>query len=161
MSVSRSPARAVVDLSAGVVVATVEIAAPPERVFRSLTDPTEVVAWWGSDDTYRTEEWSAEVRVGGRWLARGHGADGRPYSVGGEFLEVDPPRKLVQTWNYDWEGGHSTLLAYTLEPIDGGTRVTVHHSGFGDRRESCRSHGEGWERVLGWLRAHAEKEQVA
>jgi uncharacterized protein YndB with AHSA1/START domain len=71
--------------------------------------------------------------------------------VGGEFLEVDPPRRLVQTWNYDWEGGHSTRLAYTLEAIAGGTRLTVHHTGFGERRDSCESHGAGWEMVLGWL----------
>jgi uncharacterized protein YndB with AHSA1/START domain len=154
MSIARSPARAVADLTEGIVLASVEIAAAPERVFRALTDPNEVVAWWGSAETYRTEEWSADLRVGGRWQARGRGADGRPYSVGGEFLEVDPPRKLVQTWNYDWDGGHSTVLAYRLEPIDGGTRVTVRHSGFGDQRASCRSHGEGWEMVLGWLSAY-------
>ena len=154
MSISKSPARAVADLSAGSVVATVEIAAPPERVFAALTDPGQVVEWWGSDDTYRTEHWSADVRVGGRWLGRGRGRDGQPYSVGGEFLEVDPPRRLVQTWNYDWEGGQSTRLAYTLEPIAGGTRLTVHHTGFGERRDSCRSHGAGWEMVLGWLHDH-------
>ncbi len=154
MSVSKSPARAVADLSDGVVLATVEIEAPPERVFRALTDPNEVVAWWGSAETYRTEEWSADVRVGGRWQGRGRSADGKPYSVGGEFVEVDPPRRLVQTWNYDWEGGQSTVLAYKLEPIDGGTRLTVRHTGFGDRRESCRSHGDGWEMVLGWLKAY-------
>ena len=157
MSVSKSPARAVADLSAGAVLATVEIEAAPERVFAALTDPNEVVAWWGSEETYRTETWHADLRVGGRWEARGRGADGKPYSVGGEFLEVDRPRKLVQTWNYDWEGGHSTVLTYVLEAIDGGTRLTVRHTGFGERRDSCRSHAAGWEMVLGWLEAHVTR----
>jgi uncharacterized protein YndB with AHSA1/START domain len=154
MSVSNSPARAVVDVGAGTVVTSVEIAVPPERVFGALTDPHQVVSWWGSAETYRTEAWSADLRVGGRWQARGRSADGKPYSVGGEFLEVDPPRKLVQTWNYDWDGGHSTVLAYELEAIAGGTRMTVRHSGFGEHRDACRSHGAGWELVLGWLLAY-------
>ena len=35
--------------------------------------------------------------------------------------------------------------------IEGGTRLTMRHDGFGDRVESCAGHAEGWERVLGWL----------
>jgi uncharacterized protein YndB with AHSA1/START domain len=154
MTVSKAPARAFADLDEGTVLASVEIAAPPERVFDALTDPKQLVAWWGSPDTYQTEEWAADVRVGGRWRARGRSADGKPYTVEGEFLEVDPPRKLVHTWIYDWDGGRSTTVAYRLEPIDGGTRVRLRHWGFGDRIEACRQHGQGWERVLGWLRAH-------
>lgn len=156
MSTLISPtARSVADLTAGVILASVEIAAAPERVFRALTDPNELVRWWGSPDTYRTEEWTADLRVGGRWQARGHGVDGRGFTVQGEFLEVDPPRRLVQTWAPDWEGGFVTTITYRLDPIGGGgTRLTLRHEGFGEHRDSCRSHGMGWERVLGWLRDH-------
>jgi uncharacterized protein YndB with AHSA1/START domain len=155
MSTLISPtARSVADLTAGVILASVEIAAPPERVFRALTDPNELIRWWGSPDTYRTEEWTADLRVGGRWRARGHGVDGRAFTVQGEFLEVDPPRRLAQTWSPDWEGGFVTTITYRLDPIEGGTRLTLRHEGFGEHRDACRSHGQGWERVLGWLRAY-------
>jgi len=50
--------------------------------------------------------------------------------------------------------GGPTTVSYLLEPIDGGTRVTVRHSGFTGRPESCDGHAEGWQRVLGWLAAH-------
>lgn len=148
------PARSVADLTAGIVLASVEIAVPPERVFRALTDPQQVLTWWGSADTYRLDEWTADLRVGGRWRSRGRGADGRPFSVGGEFLQIDAPHTLVQTWVPDWEGSIVTTLTYRLDAIPGGTRVTVRHEGFGEHREACRSHGRGWERVLGWLRDH-------
>ena len=156
-SLALQPARSVADLTAGVILATIEIAASPERVFRALTDPNDLVRWWGSPDTYRTEVWTADVRVGGRWRATGHGADGRPFSVQGEFLKVEPPRQLVQTWQPDWEGGLVTTLTYRLEPIAGGTRLTLRHEGFGEHRESCQSHGQGWERVLGWLGAYVTR----
>jgi uncharacterized protein YndB with AHSA1/START domain len=63
-------------------------------------------------------------------------ADGAPFSVGGEFLEIDAPRKLVQTWKSDWDAGHVTTLTYRLEPMSEGTKVTVRHEGFVGRPES-------------------------
>ncbi len=149
----RGAARAVADFEQGTILASVEIAAPPERVFRALTSE-ELVKWWGAEDVYQTKEWSADLRVGGRWRAAGVTADGKPYVVDGEFIEVDPPRKLVQTWNPDWDGGHVTRLTYRLEPIPDGTRVTLKHEGFAGRLESIASHTEGWELVLGWLSGH-------
>jgi uncharacterized protein YndB with AHSA1/START domain len=152
MTAALSPvARSVADVTAGVIHASVEIAAPPERVFRALTDGNEVVKWWGSPDTYRIDEFKADLRVGGRWYSRGHAVDGKPFRTEGEFLEVDPPRVLSQTWNPDWAPGLKTKLTYRLDPIPGGTRLTLRHEGFGDHREAFEGHTRGWERVLGFL----------
>lgn len=144
-------ARAVADLEAGSIVATVEIAASPERVFKALMSP-EVAKWWGAEGLYRVTHWKADLRVGGAWISSGKGADGKEFQVKGRILELDPPRKVVKTWNYDWESdSHETTLTYELAPIKGGTRLKVLHTGFGSRRNSCRDHASGWERVLGWL----------
>ena len=70
-------ARAIADVSTGVILATVSIAAPPERVFRALTEPGEIVRWWGSDELYRTTNHVADLRPGGAWRSEGKGADGR------------------------------------------------------------------------------------
>jgi len=90
-----------------------------------------------------------DLRPGGRWRASSVGGDGNTFSVEGEFLEIDPPRSLVQTWRAAWDGGNETLITYRLEAIDGGTRVTVRHEGFAERADSCRGHGAGWQKVLG------------
>jgi len=144
-------ARAVADVTSGSILASVEIAAPIERVFRAISTD-ELTKWWASADMYRTTGFTADLRVGGRWRATGVGADGHEFSVEGEIREIDPPRKLVQTWVAAWDGGNETVITYRLESIDGGTRVTVRHECFGDRMESCRSHGDGWKHVLDWLR---------
>jgi uncharacterized protein YndB with AHSA1/START domain len=154
-SVSRS-ARAIADVSSGSLLAVVEIAVAPERVFRALTDPQEVPRWWGSPDQYRVTEYQADLRVGGRWKSVGRSADGSTFAVTGEFLEIDPPRRLVHTWIADWDGGATTTIRYQLESIPEGTRVTVRHEGFADRAASCQGHAEGWERVLGWLAGHLQ-----
>lgn len=152
-------ARAVADLSQGTIIAMVEIAAPPERVFRAISDPNEIVKWWGSDQVYRTTEATADFRVGGSWRSAGKGADGRPFAVEGEYLEIESPRRIVQTWRPDWDAGQTSTLRYTLDAIPGGTRLTVRHEGFAGRPESCEGHTSGWEMVLGWLEHHVSGAQ--
>jgi uncharacterized protein YndB with AHSA1/START domain len=127
MSEIKTHARAVADVVDGLVVASVEIARTPERVFQALSS-REIVDWWVNPGVFDTREWSGDVRVGGRWRASGI-ARGAPYALEGEFLEVDPPRKLVQTWHRQGTPGAPSTLTYLLEPIAGGTRLTVRHAG--------------------------------
>jgi uncharacterized protein YndB with AHSA1/START domain len=144
-------ARAVADVSQGMLLASIEIGVAPERVFRAVTSE-ELTRWWGSADTYRTTQWSGDVRVGGAWRTDGISKDGKPFSVHGKFLEVDPPHKLVQTWQYDWDPtGSVTTITWRFIPIEAGTRVVVRHEGFGDAQAACADHARGWERVLTWL----------
>ncbi len=150
----KAAATAVADVTEGIVLARVEIAAPPERVFRALTSE-ELTKWWGADEMYRTTAFSIDLRAGGRWRSEGKGADGSAFHVEGEVLEVDPPKRLVQTWKPSWEPGSATTITYTLDAIDGGTRVTLRHTGF-TNAQACESHADGWTRVLGWLGNHVE-----
>ena len=48
------------------IVGEVEIAAPPEQVFRALTDPAQLIRWWG-DDICKTSVWEMDARHGGKW----------------------------------------------------------------------------------------------
>ena len=155
----RKAARAVADGAAGVVLARVEIAAPPARVFAALTTD-ELTRWWGSAETYRTTKHTIDLRPGGAWRSEGVGADGHTFHVGGEVIEVDPPHKLVQTWKPSWASAEATTVAYTLEATPTGTRVTVRHSGF-TSAAACADHGDGWERVLAWLDTHVTPARVA
>lgn len=154
MTSKPAQARAIADVARGTILARVDIAVPPERVFRSLTTE-ELTKWWGSDELYRVTAFTIDPRPGGAWRSDGVGSDGTPFHVGGKVLEFDPPRKLVQTWQPSWEPDvPPTTVSYSLDPIESGTRVTVVHSGFGDRVASCESHANGWERVLAWLGGH-------
>ena len=141
MSEIKTHARAVADVVDGLIVASVEIARTPERVFQALSS-REIVDWWVNPGVFDTREWSGDVRVGGRWHASGI-ARGAAYSLEGEFLEVDPPRKLVQTWHRQGTPGAPSTLTYMLEPIAGGTRLTVRHAGIAapDQRNNMSA---GW-----------------
>ena len=141
MSEIKTRTGAVSDLVEGSIVASVEMAATPERVFQALASP-EVVDWWVNPGVFDTREWSGEVRVGGQWRASGV-ARGQPYRLEGKFLEVDPPKKLVQTWHAAGAPGTPSTVTYLLEPIKGGTRLIVHHTGLAapDQQNNV---GAGW-----------------
>jgi uncharacterized protein YndB with AHSA1/START domain len=153
MTQRKQAARAVADITEGVVLATVDIDVPPERVFKALTT-SELTKWWGSAELYRTTKFEIDLKPGGRWRTEGVGADGSPFHVEGEVLEVDAPHRLVQTWKQSWDAGPATTITYTLAAIPTGTRVTVRHTGFVGRAQSCEGHSNGWARVLDWLGGH-------
>lgn len=145
---------AVATVDNGIVTASIEIAAPPEAVFRAISSP-EITKWWGSDDLYRVVEWTGDVRPGGAWQADTRAAGGGPpMFVRGKFLVVEPPRVLEHTWEPSWENNLSTTVRYTLRPTQSGTLVEVRHSGFAEAAAAGRDHAEGWKRVLGWLAMH-------
>jgi uncharacterized protein YndB with AHSA1/START domain len=135
-------ARAVADLATGLVIATVEVPASPERVFEALTS-AEVCRWWVRPGVFDTREWTADVRPGGRWRATGVGG-GRPYTLEGEFIEVDRPHRLLHTWTLSGAPEATTNVEYVLERVDGGTRVTLRQSRFA-ARGPCAATALGWE----------------
>jgi uncharacterized protein YndB with AHSA1/START domain len=63
MSKLKETAEAIADQANGQILAHVEIAATPERVFQALASK-EVCDWWGRPGVFNTTEWSGDVRVG-------------------------------------------------------------------------------------------------
>ncbi|BAV48890.1 Activator of Hsp90 ATPase 1 family protein [Mesorhizobium loti] len=141
------------------IMASAEIEAPAERVFTALVTK-EVEQWWGSADTYRLADWSADLRVGGRWTVTVRTANGNDLPAGGEFLEIEAPRRIVQTRAYAWDhatlGRRQTTVAWLLQPITGGTSLTICHGGFAGFSAAAAEHAEGWGRVLAWLQDYVE-----
>lgn len=158
---SHGTARAVTD--GETVLATMDLPATPARLFRALTT-AEVEHWWGAADTYRITEWSADVRVGGRWSAVVRLPDGGAFPASGEFLAIDAPHRFVQTRRYDWDypelGRRDTIVTFQLDPISTGTRVTVRQDGFAGLRGPADHHAEGWVGFLGYLAAYVRAERA-
>jgi uncharacterized protein YndB with AHSA1/START domain len=141
----------VADLFEGIVLATVEIAATAERVFEALASK-EIVQWWGLPGVFDAREWDGEVHVGGRWRACGLNGKGETWTLEGEFLHVDRPVKLTHTWHTPGSDEPPSMVTYLLEPIDGGTRVTLRHTGI-TQKAACTGACMGWESCLSRLGA--------
>ncbi|HZI41604.1 MAG TPA: SRPBCC domain-containing protein [Gemmatimonadaceae bacterium] len=139
------------------IVEQIDIAAPPSRVFEALTDPVQLLAWWGDRQTFPSTHWELDARVGGKWISRWRDPDGNSFALGGVILEIDPPRLLVYSWWDDrFPGLPLTTVRYELAPTSTGTLVTVTHDGFDDVRADFVDYNGGWSNVMRSLRAHAE-----
>ena len=103
------------------VVRSIEIQAAPEAVWRWLATPEALRRWI-------SPHLEIDLRVGGAYRLR---EEGSATWISGTVLELDPERRLVLTWleeGGDW--AHPARLAIGLEPVDGGTHVTLTHEGF-------------------------------
>jgi uncharacterized protein YndB with AHSA1/START domain len=140
------------------IVSEIYIAASPEDVFRALVDPVLVVKWWGgqgAEQSFRCTHFQSDLRPGGRWLSSGVDGQGRPFEAGGEYVEIDPPHLLVQTWVSSWTALVKTTVRWELSSIGNGTLVRHQHTGFAVHPQLGKSF-RGWPRLLGWLRSLLE-----
>jgi uncharacterized protein YndB with AHSA1/START domain len=130
-----------------------------EEVFRSWTDPALVRQWFkprgGSSPSAEMD-----VRVGGhyRW---GMKLLGHLYYAFGEYIEVDPPRRLVFT--FGWDRVPFVRLAdslVTVEFADRGdqTEVVITHKRL-DSRGLRALHQGGWRACLANLGRLIEQER--
>ena len=76
--------------------------APRDLVWKVITDPERITNWWGPHG-YTTTVEEMDVRPGGRWRFIQHTTGGEDVPFKGEYLEVVPPERVVQTFIFDVE----------------------------------------------------------
>ena len=150
-----APTTNATDRSADRIEEQVRLPQPPARVWRALTDPAELGAWFGADLT-------------GATIAPGATVLGRITHPGYEHLMFDvtveemvPERRFAWRWHphaidpgADYSAEPRTLVTFTLEATpDGGTLLRVVESGFDALPPSRRAtallgNSKGWSGQL-------------
>ena len=117
----------------------IEMDAPVEAVFDTLTKPELVREWCGGDA-------QIDPDVGGRYTFGWEG--GGPM----EIVDLAAPNRLAYTWAYPPEP--ESVVTWELDGYEGRTRVTITHSGFGDR--GVADYEAGWTSFLVTIRNQVE-----
>jgi uncharacterized protein YndB with AHSA1/START domain len=139
---------------------TIEIQAPPERVWRALTNAKELSTWFQvtveGDIAPGNEVWMTSV------------CKGQTVRFRVLFVEMTPPTRFVWQWhpgavdpNIDYSKEPRTTVTFTLEPSGSGTRVSLAETGFNEislarRAKVFGDNNQGWTEVLVWLSNYAE-----
>jgi uncharacterized protein YndB with AHSA1/START domain len=127
------------------------VAAPREAAFRAWTTPDELRRWWGPGE-FTTLSAEIDLRPGGMYRLVLQPPGGPPLHLGGTYREVDPPRRLVYTWQ--WLSGvpdtRESLVTVEFEDLGPSTRVTVIHNGF-DEDSPTAPYESGWRSGLAKL----------
>lgn len=115
-----------IDRDALTIIVTRAFDAPRERVWRALTEPALLARWWGGGaGSQSTHVDRHELRPGGVWRIVERNNDGSEDAFRGEFREIVPPQRIVQTFEYEPWAGHILVETMTLSEQDGGTLLTV------------------------------------
>jgi uncharacterized protein YndB with AHSA1/START domain len=116
-----------------------EIAYPPEKIWRALTQPHLIEEWLMKNDFKPVAGHRFDLRAD--WGA-----------VECQVLEVEPHKTLAYTW-----GDHDlkSVVTWTLTDTDKGTRLRMEQSGF--RQDQPRYYGGA---RAGWPQLFDKLEQV-
>jgi uncharacterized protein YndB with AHSA1/START domain len=142
----------------------IQLSSPRSRVWRALTDAKQFGAWFGVD---LKGTFAAGATVRGKITSKGY--EHVPFDVIVEAME--PERFFSFRWHpyaidpdVDYSKEPRTLVAFTLEPVDGGTVLTVVESGFDGipasrRAKAFEMDSSGWAsqlvRIQKYLAANA------
>ena len=115
------------------------IDASPETVWEFLVDPEKATRWMGQSASF-------DARPGGMYRVEVIPGN----TALGEFVELDPPRRLVYTWG--WEPGGidksvppgTTTIEIELVPSGDGTTLRFTHRDL-PNDEAVQSHAHGWD----------------
>jgi uncharacterized protein YndB with AHSA1/START domain len=123
-----------------------QVKASPAKVWAAITEPRLMMQWWGPDagPTLRAE---ADVRPGGRFNVVFRLLNGEEHNPTGIYQEVIPEKKLVFTWDLPGTPERESLVTFLLEPMDGGTRLTLRHEHL-PAEATRNSHEAGWTGLL-------------
>lgn len=135
---------------------TISISAPIEKVWAAITEAEHLAKWF--PQAVELEP----VTVGSTGVFTFDGFGGLPVRV----EELDPPRMIAYRWGNDLgtpivplDEAKSTVFRFTLEPVDGGTTLTLVESGFNtlpDPAKSLEDNRGGWDHELDELVAYLE-----
>jgi uncharacterized protein YndB with AHSA1/START domain len=122
---------------------------PPERVWRALTDPSEIRQYFFGTDVVTDWRVGSPIRWRGEWK-------GKPYEDRGQVLEFEPPTRLAVSHFSPLTGAPDVpenyhTVTYIVAEVPGGTTLTI-------RQGNNRSEGEipesekTWQMMLGSLK---------
>jgi uncharacterized protein YndB with AHSA1/START domain len=133
---------------------------PMEKVFEIYIKTTPERLWEAITDTEMRRKYNfgavvnSDWTAGSRYEAFGHGE----LIFEGENLEVDPPRRLVQSfralWGEDAKSEGTSRVTWEIEPIGDSCRLTVTHD---QLREGANEelYG-GWPMILSGIKTLLE-----
>ena len=132
----------------------IRLRATPERVWRALTDASEFAQWFG------VEIRSGGFQPGSRVECTSVLAECAGEQFALDIQRMEPPCHLSWRWRpgfqdpaVDHSGEPQTEVVFTLEPVDGGTLLTIAESGFDQIALARRSkvfgeNSHGWDEQI-------------
>jgi uncharacterized protein YndB with AHSA1/START domain len=120
------------------------VGAPREAVFAACLEPERLAEWWGPSG-FTSPSIELDPRPGGKYRIAMQPPDGELFYLRGEFREVDPPGRLVYT--FEWEDpdpdDRANVVVLSFVETVGGTTVILDQGPFATEARH-ELHRAGW-----------------
>ncbi len=100
--------------------------APRALVFKTFTEPAWLERWMIGPDGWTMSVCEVDLKPGGRFRYAWTKPGGKEMGMGGTYVEVTPPSRMVhvELFDEDWTGGETTVTT-ELADVDGATLMTM------------------------------------
>jgi uncharacterized protein YndB with AHSA1/START domain len=129
------------------------LAAAPARVFAAFADASLVSRWLTPSPEVPMTVLQFDFRVGGTYRFAYHVPGGMTMRVNGEYRIIEPPSRIVFSWNIeppDEHAGVRSEVIVTLTPDGSGTQLTIRHERLTPAGAATR-HAAGWTGAIDQL----------
>lgn len=129
------------------------LAAPPERVFGAFEDAGLVAQWLRPSADVTLTVLAFDFRLGGSYRFAYDVPGGQRMLVGGSFVAIERPSRLVFSWLIeppDEHAGIDSEVIVTLRPHHASTELTIVHTRL-ERADAEWRHEQGWRGALDLL----------
>ena len=87
--------------------------------------------------------------------------DGKRVFIVGRVIEIDPPRRLSHTQRVTTRDDPFTVVTWQLEEVDGGTRVTMRHTGWPEDTKKLNQVDGTWKAIMPELKRLLESGEIS
>lgn len=116
-----------------------------ERLYKVMTEQSEVISWWGHDGM-EIPSYALDLSRPGPWHSKMIGSEGARYKMSGQVTHVNPPRSVGFTWAWhdeDDKRGNESHVTFNIESTETGARLTIDHRNL-PSDDAAANHERGW-----------------
>jgi uncharacterized protein YndB with AHSA1/START domain len=131
------------------------LSAAPERVFSAFADAQMVSRWLTPSPEIKLTVLAFDFRVGGAYRFAYLVPGGQVMTVNGTYRAIEPPSRIVFSWNIEPPDEHAGLqseVIVAITPLRGGCELHIRHQQL-TRAGAAERHSEGWRGALDLLAA--------
>ena len=135
-------------MNSNIIQKSIKVSTSAESAYHAISNEEELKKWW-------IDVPKLELSLGGmvnfRFLKENSQLLEKDFVIEGKILELIPNQKLSYSWKpVDDKNYPDTIVTWTIEPTNNGSKVTVLHSGLESAKDYSRL-VDGWEYFLGKL----------